>query len=99
MSKPALALLACRCFRNELRRIILAFAIRTASVLGDRFFGSGVVSAPAVGIVSSCIGMIESCATGCTLIGPGDVGLRLGIMDNSHVPRWFDTRSKTGRLR
>jgi hypothetical protein len=39
--------------------MIRAFAIRTASALGDRFFESGFVSAPAVGIMSSCVGTIE----------------------------------------
>ena len=70
--------------------MILAFATRTASILGDRFFDSGVfASAPAVGIMSNCVGTIEPCATGCTLMGPGDVGLRLGIMDNSQMQSSF----------
>jgi hypothetical protein len=70
--------------------MIRAFATRTASVLGDGFFGSGVlVSAVVVGIMSSCVGAIEPCATGCTLMGPGDVGLRLGILDNSQMRSSF----------
>jgi hypothetical protein len=64
--------------------MIRAFAIWTASALGDRFFDSGVlVSAPTVGIMHNCVGAIEPCAPGCTFIGPGDVGLRLGMMDNA----------------
>ena len=70
--------------------MIRAFAIWTASALGDRFFGSGVlVSAPTVGIMHNCVGAIEPCATGCTLIGPVDVGLRLGILDNSQMQSSF----------
>jgi hypothetical protein len=77
--------------------MIRAFAIRTASVLGDRFSGSGVlvsapaVSAPALGIKGSTgVAAVELCSTGCTLMGPGDVGLLFGIMDNSRRPAWFD---------
>jgi len=71
--------------------MILAFATRTACALGDGFFDSGVfVSATVVGIMSNCVGAFEPSATGCTLIGPGDVGLRLGILDNARLPRSFD---------
>jgi hypothetical protein len=42
-----------------------------------------------VGIISSCVGAIEPCATGCTLMGPVDVDPRLGIMDNSQVQSSF----------
>jgi hypothetical protein len=79
---------ACRCFRSELRRIILAFAIRTASVLGVCFFACGV-SVSVVGIMRNCMGAIVPCATGCTLMGPVDVGLPLGITDNSLPPSSF----------
>jgi hypothetical protein len=75
--------------RNELRRMIRAFAIRTASALGDGFFECGFVSAAGVGIMSSCVGAIELCRAGCTLIGPADVGLRLGILDNSQLQGLF----------
>jgi hypothetical protein len=75
---------ACRCFRSELRRIIRAFAIRTASVLGDGFFdGDAFVSASAVGIMRNWVAAVEPCSTGCTLMGPVDVGLFLGIIDNA----------------
>jgi hypothetical protein len=87
---------ACRCLRSELRRIILAFAIRTASVLGVCFFEcGGFVSASAVGIMLNCVGAIELCWKGCTLMGPVDVGLFLGITDNSHLSssfRWFSEK-------
>jgi hypothetical protein len=67
-----------------LRRIIRAFAIRTASILDDCFFDGAVfVSVAAVGIMSTGVGAIEPCATGCTLIGPVDDGLLLGMTDNS----------------
>jgi hypothetical protein len=89
---------ACRCFRSEFRRIILAFAIRTASVLGDRFFASDVfVSASAVGIMSNCVGAIEPFSTGCMLMGPVDVGLLLGIMDNAQIQSSFDARKGVRR--
>ena len=79
---------ACRCFRSELRRMIRAFAIRTASVLGVCFFeGGSFVSVPAVGIMLNCVGAIELCWNGCTFMGPADVGLRLGITDNALL--WF----------
>jgi hypothetical protein len=86
---------ACRCFRNELRRMIRAFAMRTASVLGDRFSKSGV-SSPAVGIMSSCVGAIELCGAGCTLIGPADVSLRLSILDNSQMQSLFTALQRPG---
>jgi hypothetical protein len=82
---------ACRCFRSELRRMIRALATRTASVLGDGFFfGNGVfVSVAAVGIISDWVGAIEPCATGCMVMGPGEVGLRFGIRDNAQVSGSF----------
>src|SRR5260370_28545562 len=66
---------ASRCFRKELRRDILAFAARTASVLVGRCFGLGVfIAFPTVGIIgSTCVGLIELCSTGCVLMGPGPV--------------------------
>jgi hypothetical protein len=77
--------------RSELRRMIRALAIRTASVRGDRFSGSGVfVSAAAVGIMRNGVGTLEPCATGCMFIGPVDVDLRLGIMDNAQMQSSFD---------
>lgn len=85
--------------------MIRAFAIRTASVLLGRFFGYGVLfCAPAVGIIgSSGVAAIEPCATGCTLMGPGDVGLLFGIIDNARLPSSFDARecprlAQTGTL-
>lgn len=69
--------------------MILALATRTACALGDGFFERVFVCAPVVGIMSSCVGAIEPCATGCTLMGSVDVGLRLGIMDNSQMQSSF----------
>jgi hypothetical protein len=67
-----------------LRRVIRAFAMRTASILGDGFFGRCV--APAVGSMRNCVGAIEPCWTGCMLIGPVRVGSFAGITDNAwHV--------------
>jgi hypothetical protein len=70
--------------------MIRAFAIRTASARGDGFFdGSVFGSVPAVGIMSSCVGAIELCAPGCTLIGPADVGFRFGILNNPQMQSLF----------
>ncbi len=75
--------------------MILALAIRTASVLGDCFFGGrGGVSAPAVGIMSNCVGAIEPCATGCMVIGPVDAAVLLGIIDNARAPSSFDAGNR-----
>ena len=68
--------------------MIRALAMRTASVLGD-FFG-GWVSAPAVGCMLNCVGAIEPCWSGCTLIGPVSVCLLLGITDNAQLSSSFD---------
>jgi hypothetical protein len=69
--------------------MIRAFAMRTASVLGDGFFGR-CVSAPAVGSMRNCVGAIEPCWTGCTLMGPVRVGLFPGITGNSQLSSSFD---------
>jgi hypothetical protein len=69
--------------------MIRAFAIRTASVLGDRFFERGV-SAPVVGSIPNCVGAIEPCWTGCTLMGPVGVDFLPGITDNSQLSSSFD---------
>jgi hypothetical protein len=72
--------------------MILAFATRTACALGDGFFERVFASATVVGIISNCVGAFEPSAAGCTLMGPGDVGLRLGILDNARLARSFDAR-------
>jgi hypothetical protein len=79
--------------------MILAFAIRTASLLVGRFFGYGVFCCPpAAGIMgSNGVGAIDPCAAGCTLMGPGDVGLLFGITDNACVPSLFDARTRPRR--
>jgi hypothetical protein len=81
-----------------LRRVIRAFAIRTASVLGVGFFDSRVfVSVSAVGIMRNCMAAIESRSAGCTLMGPVDVDLFLGIIDNALPPGLFDGPSEKAR--
>src|SRR5271165_4285086 len=76
---------ASRCFRSEFRRVLLALAARTASVLVGRCFGRGVFAAfPAVGIIGSpCVGAIEPRSRGCIVIGPADFGLFLGILNTA----------------
>jgi hypothetical protein len=72
--------------------MILAFATRTASILACCFLGKGVfIPSRSVGTVaSSWIGAVELCSIGCTLMGPVDGDLRLGIRDNSLLPSWFN---------
>jgi hypothetical protein len=75
-----------------LRRIILALAARTASILACWNFGSGAFfSSPIVdAMAGSWFGAVELCATGCTLMGPIDGDLLLAIRDNSLRPSSFD---------
>jgi hypothetical protein len=76
--------------------MIFAFAIRTASDLGDGFFdGELFVSVSIVGLMCNCVGAMEPCAAGCTLIGPVDVGLFLPIMDNAFLLSSFDGSLKS----
>jgi len=71
--------------RRESRRIILAFATRTASILIDRFLGDALFGLlPVVGIMGcDGIGLVEPCSAGCTLIGPVNGDLRRRIIDNA----------------
>jgi hypothetical protein len=70
--------------RRESRRIILAFAARTASILIDRFLGDAVFGLlPVVGIGCNGVGLVEPCSTGCMLMGPVNGDLRRGIIDNT----------------
>jgi hypothetical protein len=81
--------------------MIRAFAMRTASVLGDGFFGrDGGVSAPGVGSMRNCVGAIEPCWAGCTLIGPVRVDLFPGILDNAQLSSSFDGvgEKRVGRI-
>jgi hypothetical protein len=68
-----------------LRRVILAFATRTASVLVVVFcLGCGAFfNFPPIGIIGNTgVGTFEARSTGCVLMGPV-TGLSLGILDNS----------------
>jgi hypothetical protein len=70
--------------------VILAFAVRTASVLIGICSGCGAfVTHPTVGIIG--VVRIQARATGCVLIGPV-VGLILGMLDNSFLPSSFKTK-------
>ena len=75
-----------------MRRIILAFATRNASILACWFFGRGVfLSSPIVDtMVGSRFRAVELCSTGCTLIGPMEGNLLLAIGDNLLLPSSFD---------
>jgi hypothetical protein len=69
--------MASRCFRKELRRVILAFATRTASALVRFFLGWGALfDPPPVGDTGVVI--FEARSTGCVFMGPVT-----GIFDNS----------------
>ena len=70
--------------------MILAFAVRTASVLVGICSGCGAfVTLPTVGIIG--VVRIRTRATGCVLIGPV-AGLILGMLDNSFLPGSFKTK-------
>src|ERR1700722_12807525 len=72
--------MASRCFRRELRRVILAFATRTASALVRLFLGWGAFfNLPPVGIIGDTgVVVFEARSTGCVFMGPVT-----GIFDNS----------------
>jgi hypothetical protein len=79
--------------RNEFRRVILAFATRTASVLVVGFcfsFDCGTFfNFPAVGIKGKTgVATFAARSTGCVLIGPV-IGVRLDMLDNSISPKLF----------
>jgi len=76
---------ASRCFRREFRRVILALAARTASVLVGSCFGCGLSAAlPTVGMMGSPrVGIIEPRSRGCMVIGPVDVDFLLGILNTA----------------
>jgi hypothetical protein len=78
---------ASRCFRKELRCVIIAFATRTRSAIAGFCFGCAVLSTfPTVGIIGRTgVGIVEARSIGCVLIGPA-VGL---ILDNSLRPNLF----------
>jgi hypothetical protein len=82
--------------RSELRRVILAFAARTASLLVDRFFGSAVFGLASMVGMAGCngVGAIEPCSTGCTFMGPVNDDLRRGI-DASDLGNRRGYRSST----
>jgi hypothetical protein len=71
--------MASRCFRKELRRVMLAFATRTASFL-DVGFRSGCGAF--VNFLPISVGAFAARSTGCVFIGPM-TGLFLSIGDNS----------------
>lgn len=86
---------ASRCFRKELRRVILAFAVRTASDLVDFLFCCAAFVTFVRVII--CVGTIEARSIGCVLIGP--VGLFWSMVDNSLLPDLFKGQEKTSGLR
>jgi hypothetical protein len=63
-----------------LRRLIFAFAARTASSrAGCRFSGFGFVAPPPTAGIKGSVGDTAPYRTGCILIGPADPGLLLGM--------------------
>jgi hypothetical protein len=75
-----LAFWSSRCFRSEARRIILAFALPTASILVGRFCASEAFdSRPDAGI-NGRVGHIVADCTGWVLMGPVAAGLRSIIL-------------------
>jgi hypothetical protein len=71
-----------------LRRVIFAFATRTASVLVGGCFGFDAFATFPIVRIIICVGMIEMRWIGCVRIGP-IVGLFLGMEDNSFPPISF----------
>jgi len=90
---------ACRCFRKELRRIIRAFAARTASFLVSFAFGGNALGQSAsfepdiAG--SDGAGIVELWSTGCMLMGPAHRGLLVCINDNALPPNLFEVIDRT----
>jgi hypothetical protein len=78
--------------RSESRRIILAFATRTASILIDRFLADALFDLlPVVGIIGcNGVGLVEPCPAGCMLMGPVNGDLRRGMIDNALRSALFD---------
>ena len=77
--------------RRESRRIILAFATRTASNLMDRFLGDVLFGAsPLVGIMGcNGVALVEPCSAGCMLMGPVNGDLRRGMTNNARQAALF----------
>jgi hypothetical protein len=65
-----------RCFRSDARRIILAFALPTASILVGRFRGSETFGSPPAAGINGRVGHIVADCTGWVLMGPVAAGLR-----------------------
>jgi len=84
---------SCRCFRNELRREILAVAAWAASCgVLLRFVCAG----PCIDLPGSTAGdwtaWVDRCSTGCTLIGPVTGDFRRAMRDNARAPKLFARR-------
>jgi hypothetical protein len=44
----------------------------------------------------NCVAAVEPRSKGCTLMGPVDVGSRLGMTDNASLPSWFRRSPEKG---
>jgi hypothetical protein len=77
----------------------LALAARTASSLVGSVFGFDAFrDFPALGIMGCTgVGAFEARSPGCVVIGPVPLS-RLGIVDNSICPNWFEGAKKTRRV-
>lgn len=82
---------------SEPRRLIFAFAMRTASALVDCFLEAlfGLLFVSDV-IGRDCINVIEPCSTGCTLMGPVNGGFGRGMANNALRANWFNPGKTTG---
>ena len=88
---------ACRCFLSESRRLISAFAARCASALVDGFFGVVFAALLSAGIMGGdWTGLIDRCSTGCTVIGPVNIGLSRDMLDNAVLPNLFESGEPVG---
>jgi hypothetical protein len=79
-----------------LRRVIRAFAVRTASDLVDISVCCGAFVTFRIVRIIICVGTIEARSIGCILIGPV-IGLFLSIVDNPVLPSLFKGQRKTRR--
>ncbi len=75
---------------SEPRRLIFAFATRTASARVDCFLEACFGSLFSGVIGRDCINVIEPCSTSCTLMGPVNGGFGRGMADNASRANWFN---------
>ena len=91
-SRESQSLCACLCFRKEVLRAILAFAMRTASARLVSFVGCGAFADRlTIGMSGSdWDGMVAPFSSGWVAIGPVGADLRLCMLNNVRLAGSFD---------